>query len=142
MWINLGDVMKFSAMLICFLFIQACAFYPTVVPAKHDGECDLYFKELKMEMGETKIHCQGGGNTAATCFILATVVAGGSAVVSGSIVLVGNTFHWLEKQGRCDDGFLRSKVHKHNQPLLENKGELIDAELMKAPVKSPSKAVQ
>lgn len=29
-------------------------------------------------------------------------VAAGSAVVSGSIVLVGNTIYWLEEQGKCD----------------------------------------
>lgn len=34
------------------------------------------------------------------------VVTGGSAVVSGSIVLVGNTAHWLEYQGTCSDGYL------------------------------------
>lgn len=38
------------------------------------------------------------------------VVTAGSALISGSIVLTGNTLHWLEYQGTCSDGFLnRSK---------------------------------
>lgn len=30
-------------------------------------------------------------------------VPAGSFVVSGSIVLIGNTLHWLEYQGRCNN---------------------------------------
>ena len=34
------------------------------------------------------------------------VVTAGSAVISGSIVVTGNTLHWLEYQGTCSDGYL------------------------------------
>jgi hypothetical protein len=34
------------------------------------------------------------------------VVTAGSAIISGSIVLTGNTIHWLEYQGTCSDGYL------------------------------------
>ncbi|MGD8569907.1 MAG: hypothetical protein PVJ39_17605, partial [Gammaproteobacteria bacterium] len=30
----------------------------------------------------------------------------GGYLLSGSIVLVGNTLHWLEFHGRCDDGIV------------------------------------
>jgi hypothetical protein len=32
------------------------------------------------------------------------IVAAASAVISGSVVVVGNTVYWLEKQGRCPGG--------------------------------------
>jgi len=42
---------------------------------------------------------------------LASLLASASSiVVSGSIVLVGNTVHWLERQGTCEDGYLKQKV--------------------------------
>ena len=49
--------------------------------------------------------CKNGDCSAAA---LAGVVAitAGSAVISGSIVLTGNTIHWLEYQGTCSDGYL------------------------------------
>jgi len=34
------------------------------------------------------------------------VVTAGSAIISGSIVITGNTLHWLEYQGTCSDGYL------------------------------------
>jgi hypothetical protein len=34
------------------------------------------------------------------------VLSAGSALISGSIVLTGNTVHWLEYQGTCSDGYL------------------------------------
>jgi hypothetical protein len=36
----------------------------------------------------------------------------GSALISGSIVLTGNTVHWLEYQGTCSDGYLNSAKQK------------------------------
>ena len=40
------------------------------------------------------------------CLIIvapALAVSAGSAIVSGSVMVVGNSLHWLERQGRCDD---------------------------------------
>ena len=41
------------------------------------------------------------------CLLVALGVASTSYIVSGSIVVVGNTVHWIEKQGRCEDRFMR-----------------------------------
>jgi len=35
------------------------------------------------------------------CFALVVAMSAGSAIVSGSIVVVGNALYWLEKQGKC-----------------------------------------
>jgi len=34
------------------------------------------------------------------------VIPAGSFVLSGGIILVGNTLHWLEYQGTCEDSAL------------------------------------
>ncbi|OAI51472.1 hypothetical protein AYO46_01400 [Betaproteobacteria bacterium SCGC AG-212-J23] len=49
----------------------------------------------------------GGCGDARGCalFLVAIgAVAAASVVISGSVVLVGNTIHWLEKQGKCPAG--------------------------------------
>ena len=46
------------------------------------------------------------GDCAAAALASVVVVTAGSAIISGSIVLTGNTIHWLEYQGRCSDGYL------------------------------------
>lgn len=35
--------------------------------------------------------------------LIGVVVPAGSFIVSGSVVLVGNTLNWLEYKGRCQD---------------------------------------
>ncbi len=42
------------------------------------------------------------------CLAAALVISAGSALISGTIVLTGNTVHWLEYQGTCSDGYLNS----------------------------------
>jgi hypothetical protein len=50
---------------------------------------------------------------AAICLAaMGVIIPVGSLVASGSIVLVGNTMHWLEYHGTCDDGMLWSYIEK------------------------------
>ena len=50
---------------------------------------------------------------AVACLLtMAIVIPVGSLLVSGSIVLVGNSLHWLEYQGRCDESFLKEQVSR------------------------------
>ncbi len=118
--------MKVLMAVLLISLVSGCAFYPKAQQTEADSECGLYFKKLTVDVTSSRIECQGGGNAAGTCIILAGVVAGGTAVVSGSIVLVGNTLHWLEKQGKCDDSFLNTRIFSHNKPLLEDEGMLVE----------------
>jgi len=43
-----------------------------------------------------------------------------SGVVSGSVVVVGNTIHWIERQGKCDD----SSTQKAFDSLVNNSRSL------------------
>ena len=120
--------MKLTSILFLLLLLQACAFYPKTQYSKEVARCDLNFKKLTIDMTGSSIRCQGGGNSAGACIILAGVITGGSAIVSGSIVLVGNSLHWLEKQGKCEDSFLNTKIFNHNNPLLKKDGVLVKQE--------------
>ncbi len=117
--------MKIICIILLLCFLPACAFYPTTSNNQDSSGCDLYFKKLTVDVTSSQIQCHGGGNSAMACIMVSGVIAGGTAVVSGSIVLVGNTLHWLEKQGKCEDGFLHSKVLDHNKPLLNDDGVMV-----------------
>ncbi|MCW8886182.1 MAG: hypothetical protein OQK12_13175 [Motiliproteus sp.] len=72
-------------------------FYPQEVEF-YDPECQIIAKKYVLEsvgVSGIGVSCQNEG-----CLI-AMIPAAASAVVSGSIVVVGNVIHWLEKQGRC-----------------------------------------
>jgi hypothetical protein len=62
------------------------------------------------------------------CIGIGGVMLATTGIISGSIVLAGNTIHWLEKQGKCDDGLVTTYVEDHNKPLLENNGKLIQSD--------------
>ena len=92
------------------LNLIACAFVPKVDHkqdyAKH---CEMYTEELTLDsISMGGLDC--GGNS--TCVAVAGIVPVTTFLVSGSIVLVGNTLHWLEYQGSCDEGIIQSSLDK------------------------------
>ena len=47
-------------------------------------------------------------STSEGCIKMIAVVSVGWTVVSASVVGMGNTVHWIEKQGRCDESTVRN----------------------------------
>jgi hypothetical protein len=109
------------SILICY----SCVTIPKEVkPSEND--CQLTTKEYTLALhGNSKpyleaiaeqsfflLECGSGDNaiTAFCNFINITIVgvSAGTFIVSGSIVIVGNTIHWIEKQGVCDDSAIKN----------------------------------
>lgn len=113
----LGPIMKSSLtlILVCGLTLSSCAFYPTTVADENKQECKLISRQLTLKAISLGVPCQGDAASLSACLLALGVITGSSAVVSGSIVLAGNTLHWLEKQGKCDDSFLRQALKQHHQ---------------------------
>ena len=42
-----------------------------------------------------------------------------SGIVSGSIVVVGNTIHWVEEQGRCEDSLTQKTIGAFSTSTVE-----------------------
>jgi hypothetical protein len=87
-----------------------------VLPEVSDNDDDLHC-DLVTDSYTLTVEGGGGGTVAtpsgcndAACILVFFAVPLGSLVVSGSIVAVGNTVHWIEKQGRCDDSHTRRAV--------------------------------
>lgn len=118
--------MKLFILLLFIITVQSCAVYPKSKYDVDDQRCELRSNKLTLGVMKSKSTCKGSGTAgSALCLIAASTIGVVTAVVSGSIVLVGNTVHWLEKQGKCEDGFLNRKTKNHNEPLLEKEGVLI-----------------
>ena len=47
--------------------------------------------------------------------------------VSGSVVVVGNTVHWVEKQGRCDQSTTRKTVRMLIESTHSMGGRVIES---------------
>lgn len=89
------------------ILLAACI----VVPQKikyYDKDCQIVSKKYTLTTQEVKMHgpidnCSNDEcvDEIAAAIFGAVIIVPISTVVSGSIVIAGNTFYWLEKQGKC-----------------------------------------
>ena len=90
-----------SLVLVCVL--SACVFVPQKERSSSEG-CDVYKAKwsLAAEPLRGYIDCHGSGQDTQACMLSVGVVLPlGSLIISGSIVLIGNTLHWLAHSKRC-----------------------------------------
>ena len=122
--------MKLYFFALCALVLQGCAAYPDVAWNRADYKrCDLTTREFEFKVTENAINGKTRFHSAdelISYLVVSGFVFSASAVISGSIVIVGNTIHFLEKQGRCDDSALNETIDAFIEPFLEEGGELID----------------
>lgn len=107
---------------LCFvLFVTGCVVAKTV-PSEVDTRCRLTTRKVALDFSE-----QGAGASVkavlqttkgcnnAECLLIVpaglVAIPVGSVIVSGSIMIAGNTIHWLEAQGRCDDSATRKALN-------------------------------
>ncbi len=110
-----------SLLLIMFL-MHSCIVLPKTVP-QEDQECLLYTKSMTIdyytspdmidEAVDEMVHALASDCHEPECLMLLAplvAISAGSLVVSGSIVVVGNTIHWIKKQGRCNDSITKQAI--------------------------------
>lgn len=92
--------MKFAAAASLVLALSACIYLPRTVEV-YDSACHVGARQMTLEATQIGSlgHCQGQG--CAQVLVAMGAVGAASAVVSGSIVVVGNIVYWFEKEGRC-----------------------------------------
>jgi len=82
------------------LLLGGCVYVPRTV-AQYDERCQVVTKRIELE--PVQLATIGGCSNAGCAALLAAagLTAAASAVVSGSVMVVGNAVHWLERQGQC-----------------------------------------
>ena len=82
------------------LLLAGCVIVPHTVQ-HYDPECRVVTRSMELQavqLGWIQ-HCANEGCAALLAAAGATAAA--SAVISGSLTIVGNMVYWLERQGRC-----------------------------------------
>ena len=129
---------RYVSLLLIMLLMQSCIVLPKTVP-KEDQECLLVTKSMTIdyytspdmidEAVDEMVHALASDCHEPECLLLfAPIIAisAGSLVVSGSIVAAGNTIHWIEKQGRCDDSVTRQVMTDLITSIKELGGSVIN----------------
>ena len=84
----------------CLLVLQACVLVPRTTEV-YDANCKVMSKQMDLEPVQIAA-IRGCSNSGCTAVLVAAgATAAASAIISGSIVIVGNVVYWFEKQGRC-----------------------------------------
>jgi hypothetical protein len=102
--------MKTASVLLILghLLIQGCVYIPKTKPEDLVyGDCTTYTRkwELTHKQYVDFEVCYGSSpiESGICLSLIGVVVPAGSFIVSGSVVIVGNTLNWLEYKGRCGD---------------------------------------
>lgn len=95
----IADAMRLAALLAC-VFVHGCIFVPRTTTA-YDEECKIETKRMTLRPEQVGALGSCGGRECVAALAAFGVIAAASAVVSGSIVVVGNVVYWIEKQGKC-----------------------------------------
>ena len=133
--------MKINIFILIFflsIIIESCLVIPKT---EHStvSNCELITKRWTLEfhgIGSNN-ECYGcddfvrgviecGGEVEECVAILATVSIGWT-VIAGSVVVVGNTIHWLEKQGSCEDSLVKNSINKLYSSTLDLGGLVINS---------------
>jgi hypothetical protein len=80
--------------------LSACVYVPRTTTS-YDEECRVETRHMKLEAAQIAAIGSCSNRDCAYVLVALGAVAAASAVVSGSIVAVGNVVYWLEKQGKC-----------------------------------------
>jgi hypothetical protein len=94
---------KVMAIIALSFSVSSCVYYPKQIEY-YDAQCDITAKKLVLETKEMKDACSGPNANdpqGKACLTGILTLSGVSAIVSGSVVVVGSTVYWLEKEGRC-----------------------------------------
>jgi len=95
--------LKLTLILLLPLLVSGCVYYPHKIE-HYDEQCKIAFNTLELQTEEMKDACakvNSSDPSGAACLGGILTLTAASAIVSGSLVLVGNTAYWLEKKGRC-----------------------------------------
>jgi len=114
--------------LILPLFMLSCAVVPVKKPhSLRDSACGLSTHEWNLKMlkaGSYSASCNSP-ECILSVGLVAAAATGITAIVSGSIVVVGNIVHWVETLGGCDIEKLDKMVDEINTPLIQQGGKSI-----------------
>jgi hypothetical protein len=86
--------------LLGLVALQACVFVPRTVQT-YDEDCQMVTRQAVLEVQAIGLFQQCNSDGCRAALVAAGVVSAVTAVVSGSLVVVGNVVYWIEKQGQC-----------------------------------------
>jgi hypothetical protein len=80
--------------------LAACVYLPETRTV-YNAECGIFERRVSLEAHQVASIMGCRGEACVAALAVAGIVSATTAVVSGSVVVVGKVVYWLEKQGQC-----------------------------------------
>ena len=100
-------------------------FTAKTVDSPEDSECNLVTKERELHYDNDLTNKMGGGGDPRAMLPILVGSAPVSFIVSGSIVLIGNAVHWIEKTGKCSDEDVQNYTEKSTKKAEAKGGKVV-----------------
>lgn len=89
-----------AGLLMGVTLVAGCIYLPQTTTS-YDPECGINERHMTLEVGQVELYGRCFNDGCVELLVLAGVVSATTAVISGSVVVVGNGVYWLEEKGRC-----------------------------------------
>jgi hypothetical protein len=80
--------------------LQSCIVVPQTREV-YDPDCRMLTRQITLEAAVLGSFQSCAGDACAAMLVAMGAVTAASAVISGSVALVGNAVYWFERQGQC-----------------------------------------
>ncbi|MDM8561896.1 hypothetical protein QUF54_00915 [Candidatus Marithioploca araucensis] len=125
LFINNRRALRAISLLALLSFLIVGCFSPAIIAEKNQS-CQLVTKKLELVLYEEGSQILTSGAFSGMlessevcqtpeCLLIiplsALAISVTSIIVSGSIVVIGNTIHWIEKEGKCQSSTTRTIVN-------------------------------
>ncbi|MCK5720086.1 MAG: hypothetical protein KAH84_09100 [Thiomargarita sp.] len=128
-------ISQFIIVILTSLSISGC-FAPAIV--MENNGCHLVTKKLKLALSkeQSSLLIAQSISSLETCYgpecliiypLAILAISASSIIVSGSIVIAGNTIHWVEKQGSCQDSVTQRAVNNLVNSTIAIGGQTVES---------------
>ncbi|MDW6005397.1 hypothetical protein [Vibrio mangrovi] len=101
------------------LLLSACVVLPeTAKEQDYAQTCEMSTRKLQLTIVKDDVgvcHSIHSKEELLACLTVGGVISSASLIISGSIVVVGNTIHWLEYQTTCSESDSESEQELSRQ---------------------------
>lgn len=95
-----ATILKALGSLFVAMLLSACVVVPRT-EIVYDDDCKIQKRQMVLDVHQVGYFGGCANNGCVALLVGAGAVATASAVISGSIAVVGNVVYWLERRGQC-----------------------------------------
>jgi|WetSurMetagenome_2_1015567.scaffolds.fasta_scaffold76654_4 hypothetical protein len=92
--------LRAAVLMLILVVMGGCVYLPKTTTV-YDDKCQTMKRQMSLEVHQLGVIAGCSNESCVAALVVFGAVSAATAVVSGSVMVVGNVVYWLEKQGHC-----------------------------------------